>query len=98
MKGYDVIAELYYGNINPNERGYHEDTMYATAMDAFATHEAWFNAHLTNEAKTRFEELMHCHDTINNTVSLENFRIGFQLGVMLMMDAVGENRRIFYDL
>lgn len=58
MRGYDVIAELYYGNINPCEKGFYENTLFATATEAFSTHEAWFNAHLTNAAKTRFEELM----------------------------------------
>ena len=98
MRGYDVIAELYHGNIRPCEKGFYENTLYAAAMEAFSIHEAWFNAHLTNEAKTRFEELMQCHDTINDTMSLESFRTGFQLGVMLMMDAVEDNSKTLYDL
>ena len=39
MKGYDVIHELYYGNIAPNERGFHRDTIYGSAMEALSIHE-----------------------------------------------------------
>ena len=41
MRGYDVIHELYYGNISPNERGFRPDSIFGVAMDALSTHEAW---------------------------------------------------------
>ena len=49
MKGYDVIHELYYGNIAPNERGFHQDTIYGSAMEALSTHEEWLNERLSAE-------------------------------------------------
>jgi len=97
MRGYDVIHELYYGNISPNERGFRPDSIFGVAMDALSTHEAWLNERLTPEQKKRFEELMSCHTTIVDTMAYESFRSGFQLGVMLIMDAVGENSGALYD-
>ena len=98
MKGYDVIHELYYGNIAPNERGFHQDTIYGSAMEALSTHEEWLNQRLSTEEKKRFEELMSCHSTIVNTMGYESFRSGMQLGIMLIMDAVSVNTGVFYDL
>ena len=97
MRGYDVIHELYYGNISPNERGFRPDSIFGVAMDALSTHEAWLNERLNPEQKKRFEELMSCHSTIVDTMAYESFRSGFQLGVMLIMDAVGENSGALYD-
>ena len=98
MKGYDVIHELYYGNISPNERGFRSDSIFGVAMEALFTHEEWLNEHLALEEKKRFEELMSCHSTIVNTMGYESFRAGLQLGIMLIMDAVSENNGAFYDL
>ena len=98
MRGYDVIHELYYGNISPNERGFRSDSIFGVAMDALSAHEEWLNEHLPPEEKKRFEELMSCHSTIVNTMGYESFRSGLQLGVMLIMDAVSENNGVFYDL
>ena len=89
MKGYDVIHELYYGNIAPNERGFHQDTIYGSE---------WLNQRLSTEEKKRFEELMSCHSTIVDTMVYESFRSGLQLGIMLIMDAVSDSRGALYDL
>ena len=40
---------------------------------------------------------MSCHSTIVDTMAYESFRSGFQLGVMLIMDAVSENSGALYD-
>ena len=98
MRGYDVIHELYCGNISPNETGYRTDSVFGVAMEALSTHEAWLNERLDSEEKKRFEELMSCHSTIVDTMGYESFRAGLQLGIMLIMDAVSENHGAFYDL
>lgn len=97
MRGYDVIHELYYGNISPNERGFRSDSIFGVAMEALTTHETWLNERLNPDQKKRFEELMSCHSTIIDTMGYESFRAGFQLGVMLIMDAVSENNGALYD-
>ena len=53
---------------------------------------------LDREAGKRFDELISCHNTIVNTMSYENFRTGFQLGVMMVMEAVNENDATFFEL
>ena len=98
MRGYDVIRELYQGNLRPCDRGFRTDTDFAITMEAFTTHEKWLRENLNGEASKRFEELISCHNNIVNTVSYENFRTGFQLGVMMVMEAVSENETTFCEL
>ena len=98
MRGYDVISELYHGNLRPCDRGFRKDTDYATVMDAFTTQEKWFQDNLDGETGKRFEELISCHNSILDTMSYENFRTGFQLGTMLMMEAVNENESVLFEL
>lgn len=98
MRGYDVISELYHGNLRPCDRGFYHESLLGSAMEALSMHEAWLNERLTAEQKQRFEELMSCHNTIVETMAYENFRTGMQLGVMLVMDAVSANHSVLYDL
>ena len=98
MRGYDVIRERYQGNLRPCDRGFRSDTDFAITMDAFTTHEKWLRENLNGDAGKRFEELVSCHNNIVNTMSYENFYTGFQLGVMMVMEAVSENKTIFFEL
>ena len=98
MRGYDIIHELYLGNLRPSERGFRKDTEFAITMEAFTAHEKWLQENLGGEASKRFEELVSCHNSIVNIMSYENFRTGFQLGMMMAMEAVSENETTFFEL
>ena len=98
MRGYDVIRALYQGDLRPCDRGFRSDTDFAITMDAFTTHEKWLRDNLNGEAIKRFEELISCHNNIVNTMSYEYFRTGFQLGVMMVMEAVSQNETTFFEL
>lgn len=98
MRGYDPIFHLFYGNIRPFERGYRKESAYAKANEAFTRQEAWFNERLTGEDKERFAKLLSCHDEIANIAAFQNFKYGFQLGVMLVMEAVIEDISVLYEL
>ena len=98
MRGYDVIRALYHGDLRPCDRGFRKDSDFAIVMDAFTMHEKWFRENLDGEARKRFEEFVSCHNDIVSTVSYENFRTGFQLGMMMAMEAVSENESVFFEL
>ena len=98
MRGYDVIRELYLGNLRPCDRSFRTDTDFAITMDAFTTHEKWFRENLSGETGSRFEELISCHDNIVDTMSYENFRTGFQLGVMMVMEAISGNEAVLFEM
>ena len=98
MRGYDIIRELYLGNLHPCDRSFRADTDFAITMDAFTTHEKWFRENLNGETGSRFEELISCHDNIVDTMSYENFRTGFQLGVMMVMEAISGNEAVLFEM
>ena len=98
MRGYDIIHELYRGNLRPCDSGFRSDTDFAITMEAFTTHEKWLRENLNGEASKRFEELVSCHNSIVSIMSYENFCTGFQLGMMMAMEAVGENETTFFEL
>ena len=98
MRAYDVIRELHRGNLRPCDRGFRKDTDFAITMDAFGTHEQWFRDNLNGEAAKRFDELISCHTGIVDTMSYENFRTGFQLGAMMVMEAVSDNESVLFEL
>ena len=45
-----------------------------------------------------FDELVSCHNNIVDTMAYENFRTGFQLGTMMVMEAVSENEAVLFAL
>ena len=98
MRGYDVIRELYHGNLRPCDRGFRKDTDFAITMDAFVQQEGKLRELLTGESAQRFDELMSCHNNIVDTMSYENFKTGFQLGAMMVMEAVNENESTLFEL
>ena len=98
MRGYDIIRELYLGNLHPCDRSFRADTDFAITMDAFTTHEKWFRENLNGETGNRFDELISCHDNIVDTMSYENFRTGFQLGVMMVIEAISGNEAVLFEM
>ena len=78
MRAYDVIQELYRGNLRPCDRSIRSDTDFAITTDAFASQERWLRENLDGEAAKRFDELVSSHNGIVDTMSYENFRTGFQ--------------------
>ena len=98
MRGYDIIHELYRGNLRPCDRSFRSDTDFSITMDAFSTQEKWFRDNLNGETANRFDELISCHNNIVDTMSYENFRTGFQLGVMMVMEATSNNEAVLFEL
>ena len=98
MRGYDIIRELYHGNLRPCDRSFRADTDFAITMDAFTTHMKWFQENLNGETGKRFEEFISCHNDIVDTMSYENFRTGFQLGMMMVMETINDNEAVLFEL
>ena len=98
MRAYDVIRELYHGNLRPCDRSVRSDTDFAITMDAFVQQEGKLRELLTGESAQRLDELMSCHNNIVDTMSYENFKTGFQLGAMMVMEAVNENESTLFEL
>ena len=95
----NFIEELYYGNINPNEKRYKEVTTYDKALSIFTANEDKLKGALSGEHLKLFNELVNASDEISATSGFENFKIGFRLGVKMMCDSLlFEENKVFKDV
>ena len=95
----NFIEELYYGNINPNEKRYKKATTHDKALSVFTTNEGKLKETLSGEQLKLFNELVNASDEISATSGVENFKIGFRLGVKMMCDSLlFEENKVFKDV
>lgn len=80
------IEELFYGNINPNEKKFTQDSKYAVALRKFCDSEQKLSKQLSGDNLKLFNDLINAYDEVTAYTSIENFKIGFILGVHLMAD------------
>ena len=78
------IEELYYGNINPNENRNRKPLPYEKAVQTFSEIECKLTKELNGENLKLFNDLVNASDEISATSGVENFKIGFRLGVLMM--------------
>ena len=88
------IEELYYGNINPNENRNRKQLPYEKAVKTFSDIENKLTKELNDENLKLFNELVNVSDEISATSGVENFKIGFRLGVMMMCDSLFSDNSI----
>ena len=91
----NFIEELYYGTINPNENRDRRPLPYEKAVRTFSDIESKLSKELNGENLKLFNELVNASDEISATSGVENFKIGFRLGVMMMCDNLFSNNIIY---
>ena len=88
------LDELYYGNINPNENRNRKKLPYEKALKTFSDIESKLTKELNGENLKLFNELINASDEISATSGVENFKIGFRLGVLMMCDSLFSDNSI----
>ena len=88
------LDELYYGNINPNENRNRKPLPYEKAVRTFSDIESKLSKELNGENLKLFNELVNASDEISATSGVENFKIGFRLGVLMMCDSLFSDNSI----
>ena len=88
----DIISDLYYGELQPNEREYLEGVEAEVLLESFKQDEAWLTEHLEGAAKEHLLELVNCHDELDGLTAYESFRAGFLLGARLIMAVIREGK------
>ena len=92
------LDELYYGNINPNENRNKRPRPYEKAVRTFSDIESKLSKELNGENLKLFNELVNASDEISATSGVENFKVGFRLGVLMMcVSLFSENSTILKD-
>ena len=86
-----TLEELFYGNLPPNEQQITPDSPLQQAMDQAEEYEEKLSALLEGEEKTMLLRLLNAENEIGSTLALENFILGFRLGMRLAIESLDED-------
>ena len=86
-----TLEELFYGNLAPNEQQITPDSPLQQAMDQAEEYEEKLSALLKGEEKTMLLRLLNAENEIGSTLALENFILGFRLGMRVAIEALDED-------
>ena len=86
-----TLEELFYGNLTPNEQQITPDSPLQQAMDQAEEYEEKLSALLEGEEKTMLLRLLNAENEISSTMALENFVLGFRLGMRMTIEALDED-------
>ena len=87
----DTLENLYFGNITPNDQIVKSGTALKKAMEQSAECEEQLTALLEDREKAMLLRLINAENEIGSTMALENFILGFRLGVRMILEALDED-------
>ena len=87
----DTLENLYFGKITPNEQDITPGAVLADAMGRAEQCEERLTARLEGEEKTLLLRLLNAENEISSTKALENFILGFRLGMRIAIESLDED-------
>ena len=87
----ETLEDLYYGNITPYDRQIRSGTSLMKAMEQSQECEEQLAKLLEGEAHSLLLQLINAENEIGSTMALENFILGFRLGVRMILEALDED-------
>ena len=85
MRG-NIIEELYYGNIDPQDRGYRPKSPVKKVSDSLNDLEEKLSEQHAGENKALFLRFCNAYAEFMGECELDTFITGFRLGARFMMD------------
>lgn len=86
-----TLEDLYYGNITPNEQRMTPGSEMEKAVARVASCEKQLMEQLGEAEQETLTKLIRSQHEINGITALENFILGFRLGVKIMAECMDEN-------
>ena len=86
-----TLEELFYGNLTPNEQQITPYSPLQQAMDQAEKYEEKLTSLLEGEEKNMLLRLLNAENEIGSTLALENFILGFRLGMRLAIESLDED-------
>ena len=86
-----TLEDLYYGNITPNEQQMIPGSELKRAMDRVTKYENQLMERLEETEQDILTKLIRSQHEIDSITALENFVLGFRLGVRLMAECMDDN-------
>ena len=87
----NTLEDLYFGNITPNEQQMVHGSELQKAVNRVAHYESELMERLDENGQTILAKLLESQDEIESITALENFILGFRLGVRIMAESMDEN-------
>ena len=87
----NTLEDLYYGNITPRKQQIVPNSELKRAEDRVARFESQLTERLDEGGQAILAKLSESRDEIENITALENFILGFRLGVRLIAECMDEN-------
>ena len=87
----NTLEDLYFGNIRPNTQDIAPHSELKRAVDRTARFENQLTEQLDEAGKTVLAKLIESQHEIDNIMALENFILGFRLGVRIMTESMDDN-------
>jgi hypothetical protein len=91
MKMRKTLEDLYYGNITPNEQQMTPGSEMEKAVARVASCEKQLLERLEETEQDALTKLIRSQHEINSITAVENFILGFRLGVRIMAECMDEN-------
>ena len=85
-----TLEDLYYGNITPGEQQTAPDSELKKAVDRVARYESQLTEQLGEDGQTILTKLIRSQHEIESITALENFILGFRLGVRLIAESMDD--------
>ena len=87
----NTLEDLYYGNINPNEQQMIPNSELQKAVDRVAHYESQLTGRLDEDGQMLLIKLIRSQHEIDSITALENFSLGFRLGVRMIVECMDDN-------
>ena len=87
----NTLEHLYYGNITPNAQDIAPHSELKRATDRVARFENQLTEQLGEAGQTVLAKLVESQHEIDDITALENFILGFRLGVRMMAECMDNN-------
>jgi len=86
-----TLEDLYYGNITPNKQRMTPSSEMEKAVARVASCEKQLMEQLGESKETILTKLIRSQHEVNGITAIENFILGFRLGVRIMAECMDDN-------
>ena len=86
-----MLKKIFYGNIKPCEREMVSNSSLHRSADKVARCERQLTERLGESEQALLTELVKAQHEVNSITALENFILGFRLGIRMMAECMDEN-------
>ena len=86
-----ILQDFYYGNLTPGDQDIAPNSELRRAVDRIARCEQQLTERLGETEQAMLSELVQAQHTADSITAVENFILGFRLGVRMMAECMDDN-------